>query len=208
MKRKRPEKREQMKDEGLRGEEDDTSSDDSSSDTDSSDSDTDGTSSSTSLETNKLLSSDDDSQEILYSDCRWSPDGICFLSASTDNKVKVFEMRPSDGVTAPDMFSSSLTTDPHCNRIPWTHQARLTLEVPCWGSVYDIAWNPGMNYSDPQSYFFATACKGCPVQIRSAYYGNELVRKRVQYLLMILSIYLALIMPHSPPTSCICGLCL
>lgn len=63
--------------------------------------------------------------------CKWSPDGLCLLSNSDDNFLRLFEI------------SENLIKNPH--------DVQPVLQMKEGGTIYDFEWYPGMNSSDPIS---------------------------------------------------------
>ncbi|CAK4659257.1 hypothetical protein LEN26_005519 [Aphanomyces euteiches] len=75
-----------------------------------------------------------------------SPDGLCVLSNSDDNVMRLFEVEPS--------------------------VQEATLEMHEGGTVYDFQWYPYMNSDDPATCVFATTSHAHPIHLWDAYTGE------------------------------------
>ena len=96
----------------------------------------------------RLLSST--SFETYTRGCKWSPDGLCVLSLTDDNRLKIFDA-PNDAVV--EDFRPAVTM----------------AEAEC---VYDFQWYPLMDSSRPETCCLATTSQYQPVHLYDAYDGH------------------------------------
>ncbi|ORX65383.1 WD40 repeat-like protein [Anaeromyces robustus] len=108
-----------------------------------------------------------------FKNAKWSPDGLCILSSSNDNILRLFEL--------PDM---SKNQDKEINIKP-------VLNICDGESIYDFCWYPYMNSSDQTSSVFISASRDLPIHMWDAYYGNL----RASY--CTYDIYDQIVAPHS-----------
>ncbi|GAB6019862.1 Telomerase Cajal body protein 1 [Chamberlinius hualienensis] len=90
--------------------------------------------------------------------CKWSPDGLCVLSNSDDNILRLFNLPL-------DKCLSGIGDD-----IPVDMQPVLNMNES--GTVYDYCWYPLMNSSDPATCCLASTSKLSPVHMWDAYTGE------------------------------------
>jgi len=85
--------------------------------------------------------------------CKWSPDGLCVLSLTDDNRLKIFDAPNADAVDEADDFRPAVTM----------------AEAEC---VYDFQWYPLMDSSRPETCCLATTSQYQPVHLYDAYDGH------------------------------------
>jgi len=83
--------------------------------------------------------------------CKWSPDGLCILTLSDDNRLKIFDT-PSHEVD-----SGSL-------------QAAVTMKEA--ETVYDFQWFPLMDSNKPETCCLATTSQYQPIHLYDAFDGH------------------------------------
>ena len=96
----------------------------------------------------RLLSSA--SFETYTRGCKWSPDGLCILSLTDDNRLKIFDAPHDAGA---EDFRPAVTM----------------AEAEC---VYDFQWYPLMDSSRPETCCLATTSQYQPVHLYDAYDGH------------------------------------
>jgi len=82
--------------------------------------------------------------------CKWSPDGLCILSLSNDNRLEIFD-------TPQDTFVEEY------------HPAVAMREAE---TVYDFQWYPMMDSSRPETCCLATTSQYQPIHLYDAYDGH------------------------------------
>ncbi|KAK9861596.1 hypothetical protein WJX84_007684 [Apatococcus fuscideae] len=95
---------------------------------------------------------------------KWSPDGACCLTASEDHWLRVYDL-PPDALTAPMHGASS-------SGAPVGDSWAPGLGVHEGETVYDYAWWPCMQASEPASCCFATTSRAHPVHLWDACTGQ------------------------------------
>ena len=84
--------------------------------------------------------------------CKWSPDGLCILTLSDDNRLKIFDT-PSHEVDS----TGSL-------------QAAVTMKEA--ETVYDFQWYPLMDSNKPETCCLATTSQYQPIHLYDAFDGH------------------------------------
>ncbi|KAJ3186518.1 Telomerase Cajal body protein 1 [Gaertneriomyces sp. JEL0708] len=87
---------------------------------------------------------------------KWSPDGSCILSSTSDNILRMFE-KPAEVVDFSTTASSSLSP---------------VLTIDKAETVYDFCWYPFMTSLDPSTCCFLSSSKDHPVHMWDAYTGQ------------------------------------
>jgi WD40 repeat protein len=90
---------------------------------------------------------------------KWSPDGLCLLSNSEDNRMRLFEI--------PTPLLQQSTEAVAVNK-DW----RKCLSISESGTIYDYDWYPFMNSSDPGTCCFLTASNAQPIHMWDAFNGQ------------------------------------
>ena len=116
--------------------------------------------------------------------CKWSPDGLCLLTASEeDRQLRLFELPPelmeaaaaAGGAGSGSGSGSGSATDAE-REAEVLGAARAELEpvlaVRESESIYDYSWFPGMTSADPVTCVFASASREQPVHLWDAYTGD------------------------------------
>lgn len=93
---------------------------------------------------------------------KFSPDGLCLLSSSEDNCVRLFEL-PASTLG----YSSAVDSTPE----PPAEPSPAVL-VNAGETVYDIAWFPLMSSSRPETCVFATTQRDAPISLWDAFTGQ------------------------------------
>lgn len=104
---------------------------------------------------------------------RWAPDGSCCLTASDDNRLRVFDLPqeayqqlqaadPAQAAAEPDTAAAA-----DGGSISW----QQALEVHAGETVYDYCWFSGMSAADPASCCFASTSRGQPMHLWDACTG-------------------------------------
>eukprot|EP00961_Rhodomonas_salina_P265849 3593419-Rhodomonas_salina.1 len=96
-------------------------------------------------------------------DALWSPDGLCILTSSDDNSVRLFE-------------APSWASDPAQLKSEWGQEhdcMRSVLQVKEGETIYDLAWYPGMNSSSPATCCFFSTSRDNPVHVWDAFTGAD-----------------------------------
>ncbi|XP_068854777.1 telomerase Cajal body protein 1 [Aphelocoma coerulescens] len=88
--------------------------------------------------------------------CKWAPDGSCLLSCSADNALRVFDLPlppgPPPGLPLPELAPA--------------------LRVPEGDTIYDFAWYPLMDSTEPPSCLVAASSRDNPVHLWDAFDGS------------------------------------
>ena len=109
-----------------------------------------------------LVTSEFDSQQFpnnFLKSAKWSPDGLCLLVSSEDNHIRLYEVS-FDGKEP----CSSWSTCSNDNLLP-------AITVKEGETIYDMAWYPAMNSSDPSSCCFFSTSRDNPVHVWDAFTG-------------------------------------
>jgi WD40 repeat protein len=97
-------------------------------------------------------------------DVKWSPDGLCLLTSSDDNAIRLFE--PGGGAAD----SAQLKEEAWC--LPQHDRVKSVLKVQEGETIYDFAWLPTMISSDPASCCFFSTSRDNPVHVWDAFTGR------------------------------------
>ncbi|CBY22693.1 unnamed protein product [Oikopleura dioica] len=89
--------------------------------------------------------------------CCFAPDGLCILSNSNDNTLRLFNLPPA-------LLSGQLE-----NAEP---EMESVLRIPEGEAVYDFCWWPRMNSMDPASCCFVSSAKHQPIHLFDAFNGK------------------------------------
>eukprot|EP01117_Protostelium_nocturnum_P015502 TRINITY_DN6022_c0_g1_i2.p1 TRINITY_DN6022_c0_g1~~TRINITY_DN6022_c0_g1_i2.p1 ORF type:complete len:399 (+),score=90.78 TRINITY_DN6022_c0_g1_i2:52-1248(+) len=85
---------------------------------------------------------------------KWSPDGLCLLTNSDDNYLRLFEL--------PNTWNSlEVEENPS--------EMRSVLKVKEGETIYDFCWFPSMNSMDPSTCFFLSSSRDHPVHLWDAF---------------------------------------
>jgi WD40 repeat protein len=87
--------------------------------------------------------------------CKWSPDGLCILTLSDDNRLKIFDT-PSHEV---DSTTAQVSL-----------QAAVTMKEA--ETVYDFQWYPLMDSNKPETCCLATTSQYQPIHLYDAFDGH------------------------------------
>ncbi|KAK3913249.1 Telomerase Cajal body protein 1 [Frankliniella fusca] len=98
--------------------------------------------------------------ECFTKGCKWAPDGLCFLTNSNDNKLRVWDL--------PQIFHSSKEWDKKTD-ISSLHPS---LSMKEGGLIYDFCWYPLMNSWNPVTCCLASASRDSPVHLWDAFSGE------------------------------------
>ena len=100
--------------------------------------------------------------------CMFSPDGLCILSYSEDNKIRLFE--------PPQESSSAPKNDTDEQESSWD----AVVTIPVSGPIYDVNWYPLTDSNDPDTCCIAVTSQYQPVHLYDAYDGH--LRATYRYL--------------------------
>ena len=92
--------------------------------------------------------------------CMFSPDGLCILSYSEDNKIRLFE--------PPQESSSAPKNDTDEQESSWD----AVVTIPISGPIYDVNWYPLTDSNDPDTCCIAVTSQYQPVHLYDAYDGH------------------------------------
>lgn len=90
---------------------------------------------------------------------KWSPDGLCLMTASEDRTLRLFELPGDDGGGGGDGGGS-------------VAELSSVLQVREGESIYDYAWYPHMDSAQPETCCFASSSRDHPVHLWDAYTGS------------------------------------
>nr|CAB3267763.1 telomerase Cajal body protein 1-like [Phallusia mammillata] len=90
--------------------------------------------------------------------CKWSPDGLCFLTNSNDNSLRLFNT------------PSELLNNNYKNEQPYELKECFSVKEP--ETVYDFCWWPLMNSQSPETCCFLTTSRDQPVHLWDAFNGS------------------------------------
>ncbi|XP_022098757.1 LOW QUALITY PROTEIN: telomerase Cajal body protein 1-like [Acanthaster planci] len=97
------------------------------------------------------------SPENFLKGCKWSPDGLCVLTNSDDNQLRLFNLPPE--------IYSQLQEEP----IP---ELMSVLNIHEGELIYDYAWFPAMRSDQPETCCFASTCRDHPIHLWDAFSGE------------------------------------
>ena len=99
--------------------------------------------------------------------CKWSPDGLCLLTASEDAMLRLFEL--------PETLRSEVDLATRSPVVAGMNSEELpcALEVRAGDAIYDYAWYPFMHSAQPASCCFLSSCRDHPIQLWDAYGGQR-----------------------------------
>lgn len=99
----------------------------------------------------------------------WSPDGACLLTASDDNRLRVFDLS-ADVLEASGLGNADENSlDGIASAVDSSPPAITIQEGEL---VYDYAWYKGMTAADPSTCCFATTCRALPIHLWDACTGE------------------------------------
>ncbi|KAK6478097.1 telomerase Cajal body protein 1 [Huso huso] len=88
--------------------------------------------------------------------CKWAPDGLCLVTNSADNVLRVYNLPP-------ELHS------PDCEGLP---EMTPVLRMAEGDTVYDYCWYPLMSSMEPETCFIASSSRDNPIHIWDAFYGD------------------------------------
>lgn len=98
---------------------------------------------------------------------KWSSDGACFLTATDDNRLHIYDL-PPEAYIGDDTTSSK----PKFTIEEDQDSFAAALQVQEGELVYDYAWYSCMHTTDPASCCFATTCRAHPIHLWDACSGG------------------------------------
>jgi len=98
-----------------------------------------------------LLKTKDNNTCNFLKGAKWSPDGICLLSNSEDNVLRLFEPK----------YDSNQVQD-----------LKAIIKNYCGDTIYDFCWYPNMSTAIPATCCYLSTSKDHPVQLWDAFNGN------------------------------------
>jgi len=105
---------------------------------------------------------------------KWSPDGLCLLTASEDKHLRLFELpielqETDSAEMQPDRSGAASATE----ITPGNHEElHSVLQVRAPDSIYDYVWYPFMDSGDPTTCCFASSSRDSPIHLWDAYSGD------------------------------------
>lgn len=91
--------------------------------------------------------------------CKWAPDGLCFLTNSNDNILRIWDL-PSSFHNVNEWKNSEVSS------------ITPTLSMKEGGLIYDFCWYPLMNSWNPMSCCLASTSRDSPVHLWDAFTGQ------------------------------------
>lgn len=92
-------------------------------------------------------------QSFITRGCQFSPDGLCLLTNSEDNKLRIFETPQQTGQDAPIELKPCLVMS----------EGEL---------IYDFCWYPTMDSRHPDTCCFVSTAQYAPIHLYDAYDGH------------------------------------
>lgn len=92
--------------------------------------------------------------------CKWAPDGLCFLTNSNDNVLRVWDV--PDVLNRASYWQSNRSVSP----------INPSLSMKEGGLIYDFCWYPLMNSWNPVTCCLASTSKDSPVHLWDAFTGQ------------------------------------
>ncbi|XP_034236530.1 telomerase Cajal body protein 1 isoform X2 [Thrips palmi] len=92
--------------------------------------------------------------------CKWAPDGLCFLTNSNDNILRVWDL--PENLNSVSEWQSNSSVSP----------IKPSLCMREGGLIYDFCWYPLMNSWNPVTCCLASASKDSPVHLWDAFTGQ------------------------------------
>ncbi|KAM9250271.1 telomerase Cajal body protein 1 [Cariama cristata] len=89
--------------------------------------------------------------------CKWAPDGSCVLTCSDDNTLRIFDLPPPPRGPPPGLPLPQL--------VP-------AVRVPEGDTVYDFAWFPLMDSTQPPTCLVAASSRDNPIHLWDAFDGS------------------------------------
>mmetsp|Transcript_4588 Transcript_4588/g.13196 ORF Transcript_4588/g.13196 Transcript_4588/m.13196 type:complete len:424 (-) Transcript_4588:321-1592(-) len=100
---------------------------------------------------------------------QWSPDGACLLTASDDNRLRIFDL-PADVLVSRGLGNATESTLGHVAAA--ADSAVAPVSVQEGELIYDYTWFPGMSVADPVTCCFASTCRAHPIHLWDACTGS------------------------------------
>jgi WD40 repeat protein len=96
--------------------------------------------------------------------CKWSPDGLCILSLTDDNRLKIFD--------TPSYQTSKQTTYQTLCQTSESDELHPAVTMKEAETVYDFQWFPLMDSSKPETSCLATTSQSQPIHLYDAFDGH------------------------------------
>ena len=106
--------------------------------------------------------------------CKWSPDGLCLLTASEEDKqLRLFEL-PGELQSEATLGAAAAAVAERGAAANGAASAEIesTLTVREGDSIYDFAWFPGMDSAEPATCCFLSSSREHPLHLWDAYTGQ------------------------------------
>ena len=97
--------------------------------------------------------------ENYFKGCKWSPDGLCYMTNSNDSQIRLFNTP-----------YKCISNDFASVESPLELKDCLKVQEP--GLIYDYCWWPLLNSQDPATCCFATTAINQPVHLWDAFNGT------------------------------------
>ena len=96
---------------------------------------------------------------------KWSPDGLCLLTAAEDKHLRLFEL--------PAELLEADADDAACGAKAAETELRSVLQVREGDAIYDYGWYPFMDSAEPATCCFASSSRDNPIHLWDAYSGEN-----------------------------------
>eukprot|EP01052_Picozoa_sp_SAG31_P026771 SAG31_NODE_2452_length_5666_cov_6.715825_1_plen_515_part_00 len=112
----------------------------------------------------RIASEPIDGENNYWKGVRWSPDGNCLLANSEDHVLRLFDLT---GAGIRHAWGAPLPHETAGEGDDLDPSQSLKLAVQCREAeqIYDFAWYPGMQRTDPSSFCFASTSRDNPVHL-------------------------------------------
>ncbi len=104
---------------------------------------------------------------------KWSPDGICYLTAADDNCIRIYDIPPSlassSNASEPEnLDKNNITNEDQQDQ----DQYSPALRVNAGELIYDYTWYPWASVTDPATCCFAVTTRAHPIHLYDAVSGQ------------------------------------
>jgi telomerase Cajal body protein 1 len=110
---------------------------------------------------------------------KFSPDGVCYLTAADDNCLRIYDIPPSIASVVPSTTLGDENLDNNNTNVSCSKEEEEkndpyfpALRINAGELIYDYAWYPWANATDPATCCFAVTTRAHPIHLYDAVSGQ------------------------------------